>query len=190
MKKWLPWILVAIFAAWFFAGFSEPKLKNGFDVAGFGRLPVLLDGRVQPFDSVARNSLLSMSGKSTVTISSAPSLSATEWLLDTMTKPQLADQLKIFRLQHPDLEGLFNTDKSSVGYGYYSFDDITNQLDHLQTQAQKLMDSEKGTEDAAKTRTAYQKDLMHLVNSLVLYNRLKNSLEPEGTRDFTEELQV
>ena len=31
---------------------------------------------------------------------------------------------------------------------------------------------------------------MHLVNSLVLYNRLKNSLEPQGTRDFSEELQA
>jgi ABC-type transport system involved in cytochrome c biogenesis permease subunit len=191
MKKWAPWIFVAVFAAWFLGGFAEPKLKNGFDIAGFGRLPVLLEGRIQPLDSVARNALLSMSGKSTVTNSHGVSLSATEWLLDTMTKPQLADQLKVFRLQHPDLEGLFNTDHSSVGYGYYSFDNMTNQLDHLQDQARKLMDAEanKG-EEAAKTRTAYQKDLMHLFNSMVLYNRLKNSLEPEGTRDFTEELQV
>jgi ABC-type transport system involved in cytochrome c biogenesis permease subunit len=31
---------------------------------------------------------------------------------------------------------------------------------------------------------------MHLYNSLVLYNRLKNSLEPEGSSDFSEELKL
>ena len=40
MKKWMPWILVAVFAAWFLAGAQAPKLKNGFNVAGFGQLPV------------------------------------------------------------------------------------------------------------------------------------------------------
>ena len=75
-------------------------------IAAFGRLPVLLDGRIQPFDSVARNSLLSISGRSIVRLSNAPPLSALEWLMDTMARPEAADQLKVFRIQHPDLEGL------------------------------------------------------------------------------------
>jgi ABC-type transport system involved in cytochrome c biogenesis permease subunit len=187
MKKWMPWILVAIFAAWFLSGFQEPKLENGFDVAGFGRLPVLLDGRIQPMDSVARNALLSMNGKSIVRVSNAPPLSATEWLLDTMTRPAAANNLKFFRIQHPDLEGLFGM--QNAGLGYYSFNEMSNQLDNLQTQAQTLLDSEKGKEDAAKSRTPFQRDLLHLFNSLVLYNRLKNSLEPEGAQDFAAELQ-
>ena len=188
MKKWLPWILVAVFAAWFLAGFNAPQPKNGFDIAGFGRLPVLMDGRVQPLDSVARNALLSISGRSIVRVSNAPPLSATEWLLDTMTQPQLADSLKFFRVQHPDLEGSFGT--QNAGLEYYSFNDMSNQLEHLQNQAQAVMNSEKDKDDAVKSRTPYQRDLLHLVNSLVLYNRLKNSLEPEGTRDFTQELKA
>jgi len=188
MKKWTPWIIAAIFAAWFLSGFEAPKAKNGFDIAGFGRLPVLLDGRIQPLDSVARNSLLSISGKSTVSVSNAPPLSATEWLLDTMTRPDVADGLKFFRIQHPDLEGLFGT--QNAGLEYYSFNDMTNQLGQLQTQAMNLSASEDGKSDAVKLRTPFQRDLMHLVDSMVLFNRLKNSLEPEGTRDFTDELQV
>jgi ABC-type transport system involved in cytochrome c biogenesis permease subunit len=188
MKKWLPWILAAIFAAWFLSGIEPPKAKNGFDIAGFGRLPVLLDGRIQPLDSVARNSLLSMSGKSIVRVSNAPPLSATEWLLETMTRPQKADGLKFFRIQHPDLEGLFGT--QNAGLDYYAFNDMTNQLDNLQTQSQNLLNSEKDKEDAVKSRTPFQRDLIHLFNSLILYNRLKSSLEPEGTRDFAGELQV
>jgi ABC-type transport system involved in cytochrome c biogenesis permease subunit len=188
MKKWFPLIVVAIFAWWFLSGFEAPPPKNSFDIAAFGRLPVLLDGRVQPLDSVARNSLLSMSGKSIVRLSNAPPLSATEWLLETMTRPKVADDLKIFRVQHPDLAGLFGA--QNAGLKYYSFNDITNQLQHLQEQEQALMNSEQGKEDAAKSRTPFQRDLMHLANSLVLYDRLKNSLEPEGTHDFAEELQA
>jgi ABC-type transport system involved in cytochrome c biogenesis permease subunit len=188
MKKWLPWIFVAIFAAWFLGGFAEPKPINGFDMAAFGRLPVLLDGRIQPLDSVARNSLLSISGKSIVRISNSPSLSATEWLVETMMRPKVADNLKFFRVQHPDLAGLFGA--QNAGLEYYSFNEMTNQIEHLQEQEQALMKSEQGKEDAAKSRTPFQRDLMHLANSLVLYDRLKNSLEPEGTRDFSEELKA
>jgi ABC-type transport system involved in cytochrome c biogenesis permease subunit len=189
MKRWLPWILAAVFALWFVSGAQTPKLQNGFDVAGFGRLPVLLDGRLQPLDSVARNALLSMSGKSIVRLTNGPPLSATAWLLDTMTRPQKADQYRVFRVQNPDLAGLLGADKP--GLDYYSFDDVTNEIDHLQTQVDKLRAAEQTLgDDAEKLRTPYQKDLMHLWSSLWLYHRLKNSLEPEGTIDFKEELDA
>jgi ABC-type transport system involved in cytochrome c biogenesis permease subunit len=188
MKKWLPAIAVALFAAWFLSGVQPPKPRDGFDIASFGRLPVLLDGRIQPFDSVARNTLLSISGRSIVRLSNGPPLSALEWMLDTMARPEKADQLKVFRIQHPDLEGLLGTDK--IGLQYYSFNDLSNQIESLFNQAGKLRESEVGREDAAKLRTPFQKDLMHLYESLVVYTRLKNSLEPEGARDFRRELEA
>ncbi len=188
MKKWVPLITAAIFAAWFLGGMSALKPRDGFNIAGFGRLPVLLDGRIQPFDSVARNSLLSMSGRSIVRVTNGPPLSALEWLIDTMARPRQADQLKVFRIQHPDLEGLLGTDK--IGLEYYSFNDLTNQLESIAAQANKLLKSENGDAEAVKLRTPFQKDLMHLYSSINLYDRLKNSLEPEGTSDFQRELQI
>jgi ABC-type transport system involved in cytochrome c biogenesis permease subunit len=204
MKKWAPWISVVIFACWFLGGVEPPKPKNGFDMAAFGRLPVLLNGRVQPFDSVARNSLLSISGRSHVysphpkpptTIeklmgaTNGPPISALEWLLDTMARPDAADQFRIFRVQDPDLDGLLGTEQA--GLQYFSFNELTNQFDQLQSQAQKLMDAEKDKgDDAEKLRTPFQKDLMHLYESVFLYTRLKNSLEPEGSSDFRQELQA
>ena len=193
MKKWLPWICVVIFASWFLGGVEAPKPKNGFDMAAFGRLPVLLNGRVQPFDSVARNSLLSISGRSIVrftnTVPTLPPLSALEWLLDTMARPDLADKFQIFRVQDPDLQGFLGGEQA--GLQYFSFDGLTNQFDQLQSQAQKVLDSEKDKgEDAEKLRTPYQKDLMHLYESVFLYTRLKNSLEPEGSSDFRDELKM
>src|SRR5208282_1720210 len=128
-------------------------------------------------------SLLSISGRSIVRVTNGPPLSALEWLLDTMARPETADQLKVFRIQHPDLEGLLGADKA--GLGYYSFNELTNQIDSIQSQAQKLVESERDKgEDADKLRTGFQRDLMHLYHSMVLYNRLKNSLQPEGSRNF------
>ena len=187
MKKWTPWICAVFFALWFLSGAQAPKPVNGFDIAGFGRLPVLLNGRLQPFDSVARNALLSMSGRSLVRVQDGPALSPSEWLLEAMTKPDLADQRKIFRVQHPDLESSLGAQKE--GLQYFSYSDLASQLDTIQTQIQKLEQSEaeKG-DDAEKLRTPYQKDLMHLANSVALYNRLKANLLPASGESFQKDL--
>jgi ABC-type transport system involved in cytochrome c biogenesis permease subunit len=148
---------------------------------------VLLNGRVQPFDSVARNALLSMSGRSLVHVPDGPPLAPSEWLLEAMTKPDPADQRKVFRVQHPDLAGLLGTQKE--GLQYYSYNDVANQLENISTQIQKLEASEADKdEDAEKLRTPYQKDLMHLYNSVGLYNRLKASLAPASGRGFQQDL--
>ena len=187
MKKWMPRICAAVFALWFVAGAQPPKRIHGFDIAGFGRLPVLLNGRVQPFDSVARNALLSMSGRSLARVQDAPALSPSEWLLEAMTRPDLADQRRIFRVQHPDLASLLGAQKE--GLQYYSYNDIAKQLDNIESQIQKLQASEadKG-DDAEKLRNPYQKDLMHLYNSVALYNRLKANLAPASGGEFAKSL--
>jgi ABC-type transport system involved in cytochrome c biogenesis permease subunit len=179
MKKWIPWIISGIFALWFVSGAQAPRRVDGFDLAGFGRLPVLLNGRIQPFDSVARNTLLIMSGRSTVRLADGHSLSASQWLLESMAKPNLADQRKVFRVQHPDLQSLLGAEKQ--GLQYYPFNDLTNYLDSLQAQVRKLQEAEnKQGEDAETLRTPFQTDLMHLYQSLALYNRLRQNLTPTG----------
>ena len=85
---------------------------------------------------------------------------------------------------------MFGKENEDKEFGYFAFNDMSNQLENIQAQAKALAASEEGKEDAVKSRNAFQRDLMHLYSSLVLYNRLKNSLEPEGTRDFAEELQA
>src|ERR1039458_9074184 len=188
MKKWLPWILTGVFAAWILSGLQAPKPVNGFDMAAWGRLPVLLNGRVQPLDSVARNSLLGISGTSTLT-NGGGRMTATEWLLEAMTNPELADQRKIFRVQHTNLAGKLGA--TTEGLAKFSFNDLTNQYQYIKDQAQIIFESENGKGDEAeKQRDALKKDVIHLYGSLQLYFRIKNSLEPEGTEDFQKELEA
>ena len=65
MKKWIPLILVIVMAGWVLSGLHQPP-ETGFHAREFGKLPVLMNGRFQPFDSVARNSLLQIRTKQSV----------------------------------------------------------------------------------------------------------------------------
>ena len=158
MKKWMPWISAAIFAAWFLSGAQAPKPADGFDVAAFGRLPVLLNGRIQPLDSVARNSLLSISGR--FHLSACPTAAAfppREWLLETMTKPDSGRSTE--SLPRPaSRPGRLARRTKSRACQYYSFNDLTNQFESLQDQAANDLGGRKAKgEDAEKERDAYQR---------------------------------
>ena len=97
--KALPWFLVALFASDIIAVMA-PKHDADYHVRQFGRLPVLLNGRIQPFDSVARNCLLQIRSTGDVPLEEVPSwkfwhhpkkLKSTEWLLEVMARPEDAD---------------------------------------------------------------------------------------------------
>lgn len=186
MKKWLPWIVSSVFAAWVI-GSLLPIRENGFRLTEFGKLPVLLNGRVQPFDSVARNTLLNIHGSQTVRPPKASTdqqiLSGMEWLMEAMTLPDQADQRKIFRIETKELRALVGANEGRLGQA--SFNDLTNQLLRIEEQARNIATTKK----EAQLRTGYDKDLMHLYESLILYHRLKNTLQPEDTPDFTAELK-
>lgn len=195
MKKWLPWIITGVFAAWVL-GSLAPHADKTFHYAEFGKLPVLLNGRVQPFESVARNSLMQIRGKTTAPIKlhfsiwdekkRGRSMSATAWLLEVMAKPELADTRKVFRIDHPELVSLLKLAEVDPEKGedgkHYSWNDLKPQFDELQKQAQRASGID------AQARSAFERSVVKLVNSLMIYQRLKFSLQPEGAEDFAADL--
>ncbi|MCG3148377.1 MAG: Cytochrome c biogenesis protein CcsA [Verrucomicrobiae bacterium] len=191
----LPWLFLALFATEIVV-VMLPKSPGKFHTAEFGRLPVLLNGRIQPFDSVGRNSLLQIRSTGDVPLEEVPfwkfwhhpeKLRSTEWLLEVFFKPEQADNRPIFLIHHPDLiSELKLTDKGleKSGLRYYSFQDLGPVLAEITAQGRKA----GALEDAS--RTTYQKQVLKLANAVVLYQRLKNSIQPEGTHDFAELLET
>jgi len=185
MKKLLttPWVaglVVALAAAWVLAGLRPPPARSAFDTAAFGRLPVLLNGRVQPIDSVARNPLLVLRGRQSVALTNGGSLSATDWLLALAMKPEQADQLRIFRVDHPELRGLLRLPPE--GTPYMSYAELEPQLAEVDKQARRAENIEP------PNRSTFEKAVLKLGSGLIIYQRLKNSFRPEGTDDFRAEL--
>jgi ABC-type transport system involved in cytochrome c biogenesis permease subunit len=143
-----------------------------------------MDGRFQPFDSVARNSLLQIRARQTVAVDEnggPQTMTAMEWLLEVMMKPEHADNRKIFRIDNNEVTGLL---KLPDNLKYYSFNQIRPQADEIEKQAGRIepIDSSK--------RTVFESQLMKLYDGLNLYQRLEVSLKPPATDDFAAELDA
>jgi len=183
MKKWLPLILTVAMAVWALSGLHQP-LETGFDSRAFGKLPVLMNGRFQPFDSVARNSLLQIRTKQTIPVAvngQTETWSAMDWLLEVMVKPESADDRKVFRIDNDEVTELL---KLPDGQKYYSFNQLRPQADEIEKQAARIEPI-----DASK-RTVFESQLMKLYEMMNLYQRLEVSLRPPGSDDFAAELDA
>jgi ABC-type transport system involved in cytochrome c biogenesis permease subunit len=214
MKKHLPWIFTAVFAAWIGAVFFPRPEKEGFHIREFGQLPVLLNGRVQPLDSVARNSLIVMRGGQTEPVEQKEILTgpklvmamlvgqekasatewwvttrrmkATEWLMEVTMRPEDADNRRVFYVTHPELRSLAHLPEG--GQKYFSFNDLKPGFDALETQAKRISGVNGIGGIKPELRTPFEKQAMKLYSSLQLYLKLKNTLRPENSDRFTAEI--
>jgi ABC-type transport system involved in cytochrome c biogenesis permease subunit len=183
MKKWIPWIVLTL-VVMVLAYFSLPKPEGPFHTRDFGKLPVLMNGRFQPFDSVARNSLLQIRTKQTVYETDggkAQTLSAMDWLLEVMMKPESADGRKVFRIDNNEVLALL---KLPDNQKYFSLNQLRPQVDELEKQADRIEKIESAS------RTVFESQLMKLYETLNLYQRLEISLKPPGSDDFAAELDA
>ncbi|PYI97776.1 MAG: cytochrome C biogenesis protein [Verrucomicrobia bacterium] len=182
MKRFLPWIILPVAAALIFPNWVPPKTAaNDFDFSGFGKIPVLVGGRVKPLDTVARNSLLIIHGKQELRLESGRRLGAMQWLTDVLFNAPVADQYPVFVVQNADVLGLFGWEQTDRKYfSFAEFAPFLKQIDEQGAQSEKL---------EAVQRSAYQSAILNLRNGLSLYQRLKNSIQPEGAQNFAAELQ-
>jgi ABC-type transport system involved in cytochrome c biogenesis permease subunit len=182
MKRFLPWIIFAVAAGSIAANWLPPKTaKDKFDFAKFGKIPDLVGGRVKPLDTVARNSLLIIHSKQELRLESGRRLSAMQWLTDVLFNAPIADQYPVFVVQNAEVLGLFGWEQSDRKYfSFAEFTPFLRRIDEQGAQSDKI---------EAVQRSAYQSAILNLRNSLALYQRLKNSIQPEGTQNFAAELQ-
>ena len=183
MKKLIPLLVLLLGVLYLGSTLVGPRASNSFDLAGFGRLPILANGRVKPLDTVARNSLLLFQGRQTVVTPAGLKVSPTEWLLDVYFHSDAADRYRTFEVVHPDLLALLEL-KAEDGDGKkrFSYLEISKKIPELERQARLA-----GPVESA-VRTPFQKSVMQLYGALVQYQRLKHTLAPPTTEDFLAEL--
>src|SRR4051794_22126681 len=163
--KMLPWFFVVLFAAEIVAVMA-PKKEGTYHVREFGRLPVLLNGRIQPFDSVARNALLQIRSTADLPLEEVPSwkfwhhakkLNATEWLLEVMTRPEIADTRPNFLIHHSELLGelkLQDKGAEKSGLRYYTFNDLQPLIEEISEQ------SRQASQVKAEEQSTFQKQVL------------------------------
>lgn len=183
MNKWFPRIVVILAVLTLAAYLIPPRSRSGFDFPEFGKLPVLLNGRTQPIDSMARNALLILRGKQTVALSGGKSLSAIEWLTEVMFDGETADTRPVFRIDHPELRSLLGLSEEEK---YFSLAQFVPKIEGLIKESKRIAEEEIKPE----VQSPFEKAVVRLNQNVILYRRLKNTLGPEETKDFAADIKA
>jgi ABC-type transport system involved in cytochrome c biogenesis permease subunit len=195
MKQRLPLVITGIFALWILGALVRRSDRDEA-LAAFGRLPVVFNGRLQPIDSLARNSLTRIREKDTANLEPSKSwyerpriLTATEWLLTLMTRPELADGWKVFRVDHPELKALLKLPEPNPAAGedgkHYSWNQFGETgLKQIEDNARNIQETKKDSSQ----RNAFDNATLGLYEAMTLYLRLKNTVHPQDTVRFADEI--
>jgi ABC-type transport system involved in cytochrome c biogenesis permease subunit len=160
-----------------------PARSGAFDLPGFGRMPVLADGRIKPWDTVARTALLMFGGRQRLDDAAGHPVAPVAWLLDVLFRPARADDEACFRIDQPDVLSLFGlTPADGSGGVRFTFHQLQAGLAELDRQARLAAPVE------ALERTSFQRAVVVLRERLEYYGRLKFSLQPPDRPDWTAEL--
>ena len=187
--KWVPPVLMLVMAAWFFARLSAPKDKD-FAFSEFARLPITANGRIEPMDSLARNSLLEIRGKQTLNVEpwkgwdeNPKIIPASEWLANVMLNPSAADDWPTFRIDNPDLiSQLKLPDKGAANRTdgkHYSWNQLMPMIDKLDGENTRIQANTQ-----PQDRTAYENAVIKLHQSVYVYAQLKNAVQPAEAQDW------
>ncbi len=174
-------LLVAILAV--LASLFPTHNHSEYPLGEFGRLPTLVNGRIKPLDTVARTTLLVLQGRQRVTASDGRTVSPTEWLLDMLYRPAVANTYPVFEIVHPDVLTICNlTPAEGVGKKRFTFTQLAKGIAEIDRQA-RLADSVESA-----LRTSFQSAVIQLRNGLVLYEAIQDSILAPGVDGYLTEL--
>ncbi len=196
IQKFLPLLIVVVFAGWFASKARPPKApEEKPNPQAFAQLPVAYQGRVKPFDSLARNNLMVISNKSElyVTIKNKTKLTknkiekrpAINWLLDLMVHQDKADRYEIFRIVNMSV--LDSLDLPVKKSHLYSFNDIlSNASDFLN----EVIKAKKDREEEEESLTTYQRKIIELDSRLRQYQIIRNAVyfPPENFKNSYKQI--
>jgi ABC-type transport system involved in cytochrome c biogenesis permease subunit len=160
---------------WLTFGWPHFVPRNAPDLDAFARLPVMADGRLKCFGTLARGSLLTMSGKAKLTTPEGERLDATRWLLILLARPQVADSYPVFAIHHPDLLAMLGQPPGPKCV--LSFNDLRSHGPALRKQADSARELRR------EERSDFQRAVLKLDYAVTLYWRLRHSLsasDPEA----------
>lgn len=143
-------------------------------VAEMQSLPVQDGGRIKPFQTLARRYMYAMHGDRGMKIlinGEKKKLTPTEWMMDIMFRPELADQLPSFRVDNSEILEQVGMDVKSLR-DRYTFDQIRPHLSGLQNSYETI---HKQIDAQGKDSLSNEQEQMYAFTKLLQnYQSLKN----------------
>ena len=193
MKKWLPLIITLLFAGWY-AGKVRVPTNTDWAIGDFGKIPVVVDGRHMPMDTMARTVLTLLRKKQDANYEpwkgafEKPKLvTATEWALEVMVQPEVGDTRPVIRIDNPDLKGLFDLPhdadaKKHTDGKHFSWSQLQPKWPEFISEVRRA-----SAKDGDK-RTPYEQALIHLASGAQAYRKMKLTFGPAAGGDLTKGL--
>ena len=177
----LPDVLLGLFVVYLVVSFQPPKPTSLMNLNAFGGLPVLNGGRTKPLDTVARNSLLILSGKQSIRTESG-TRSAIEWLTDVLFNPGRAATYPVFTIDDPDVLGAMGiTQTNQRRYSFADLEPHGSEIERQATQANQVK---------PELRSRFQTAAFNLEENFTLYQKLQNTLQVAGSEHQVQALQA
>ncbi|SKB00264.1 ABC-type transport system involved in cytochrome c biogenesis, permease component [Prosthecobacter debontii] len=174
-------------------------LRDPEIIKTFQSLPVQEGGRVKPLDTYARYLLLRLHGKQSISVDhpSLPGvtkLKATEWLLLTWFRPDIARDLPLFVVDNSQAVGEIGVDPKGLR-DRYSWNEIVKGKEELVKRAQAY------SEIPNDSRTGVQRNVIDLARNFFDFDAVSDFLTaartdwkkeiaailpPEASKDFTD----
>jgi ABC-type transport system involved in cytochrome c biogenesis permease subunit len=176
-EKYFPLGIVVLAAVMLLGRASVPSAKDTRpDLYGFGAIPVQHGGRVQPMDTLARNSLLVISGKTEVE-GADKTYTATEWLLTLWGKPATAQKLRVVRIDHPQVLSLMDL-PGRPGFYRYSMAELEDR--DREKGVMRKLDNQRdvAARKAKEQRDSYDMKVLELTRQLHVYRELQEQRVP------------
>lgn len=158
-------ISLVLIASWLW---PHSSAGTGLNLENVASMPVSDDGRVKPLDTVARSSLLLLSGKQSVKVDGRR-VEAIEWLLEVFARSQNAITMRVFRIDHPDVKAQLGLDDARNTFSYGELMPSVSEISRQASLANQI---------TPKKRDPYQRQMLLLHRRLFVFNSLAALSKP------------
>lgn len=189
---WFPTATIAFFGLYALSKTHLPDSKpSEIQVHEFAKLPVAYEGRIKPYDTLARNTLQVLSGRQQVIGKQKPGwfaklfgtkekTPADIWLLETITGTEKSRDYQIFRIDNLDLLDALGLPRHD-GFRY-SFNDLKDKSKELEGQIAEL----RGVRP--DDYNLYQRKVAELLTKINIYRSLVTSFQSPPISTVPEKL--
>lgn len=187
---WFPALVVLVFAGYIAGKSRMPKsAPSEMQIYEFGELPLVYEGRVKPYDTVARNMLQVLSGRQEVGVINDQGdvtghLPAIRWLLDVVSNAPGFNDHRVFRVENVDLLDSLDLPKRPQ-FWRYSYNELNKKKWTFKDEnGQEVVVPELGhqiqlaMEAPEKQRNVYQTKVIELARKRNMYEVLAASFQP------------
>lgn len=140
------------------------KPDSKFDFAGFGQLPIFYEGRAQPIDSLARNTMLFLNDRETYR-ENEKTEPAIRWLLDVITGSKDADKHPVFQIENLELQKALGLEKRERFR--YAYEEFQTKLEGMSDEIDKLQ------ENKTENLNLYERKLLSLARRVRSVRKLQ-----------------